>query len=396
MLIQGVFKLSLALTLALLACAPATRAQGDEAPTPTAAEAAKLLPARVGDFRAQGAPQSRQPELLKQIAPADFNVLSAARRAYAAPAGETLSVEVFKTVSDSAAYSLLTHAASSEGTAPAVRFGGGVGMASAEAPGKIYFFKGAAFVSVSAAGGGAAGSTAPAEFARQFAATLDEGAGEIPALALHLPEWEQAQGSALYAVSLPALQRAAGARPALDAVSFEGGTEAVTAPYGAARLVIVEFTTPQYAGDNDARIRARIDQLRAEGQPAPSAYRRIGNYSAFVFDAPDEAASAQLLGAVRYEKDVRWLDRNPRVLERAQQAYTNMTGNVILGALKVTGLSILLCLGVGGLFGGAFYLYRRSQAQAEEVYSDAGGMVRLNVDDVAPQPDPARLLEGKR
>ncbi|HYP54568.1 MAG TPA: hypothetical protein VEQ42_13545, partial [Pyrinomonadaceae bacterium] len=150
-----------------------------------------------------------------------------------------------------------------------------------------------------------------------------------------------------------------------------------------------------YASDNDARVRQRVEQLRAAGRPVPSSYRRIGNYSAFVFGATDERAAAGLLDGVKYEKDVRWLDRNPNVLVRAQQAYTNMTGGVILTALKITGLSILLCLGVGALVGGAVFLYRRSHTP-EAVYTDAGGMVRLNIDDIthetATQP---RLLEGR-
>ena len=87
-------------------------------------------------------------------------------------------------------------------------------------------------------------------------------------LVLHLPEWEKAYEQADYAISLAALQSAAGNRPALEALSFEGGAEAVTAVYGQSRLVIVEFTTPQYAQDNDTRINERIRQLREEGQCA--------------------------------------------------------------------------------------------------------------------------------
>src|ERR1700748_1066359 len=74
---------------------------------------------------------------------------------------------------------------------------------------------------------------------------------DVPVLVMHLPDWERKVGEgAVYAVSLPALQQAAGNRPALDVVSFGGGAEAVTAKYDDARLVIVEFTTPQYAANN--------------------------------------------------------------------------------------------------------------------------------------------------
>jgi hypothetical protein len=220
--------------------------------------------------------------------------------------------------------------------------------------------------------------------------------GDVPAVVMHLPDWEQkVNEGAAYATGLPALEQAAGDRPALEAVSFEGGTEAATASYDTGRLVIVEFTTPQYAADNDAAINARIAQLRAAGQPVPSAYKRVGNYSVFVFDAPDAASAEKLVSQVKYEKDVRWLGRNPHAYEIATKAYTSTMGNVIITTLITTGLAILLCLGVGGAIGGAVFLYRRARHTAQEIYSDAGGMLRLDLEDLNA-PRPATKLIGRR
>ncbi|HEX8338424.1 MAG TPA: hypothetical protein VF621_17020, partial [Pyrinomonadaceae bacterium] len=118
----------------------------------------------------------------------------------------------------------------------------------------------------------------------------DSGEG-IPVLVMHLPDWEKKVGEEYaYATSLPALQKAAGNQPALDAFDFDSSVEAVTAKYEAGRLVIVEFPTPQHSVEADAAIRRRVEELKAAGQPAPSLYSRIGNYSVFVFDAPDFAA----------------------------------------------------------------------------------------------------------
>src|SRR5205085_10356059 len=161
----------------------------------------------------------------------------------------------------------------------------------------------------------------------------------------------------------------AGARPVLDAVNFDESTEAVTAKYGNARLVIVEFPTPQHAFDADAAINKRIAELSATGQPVPSSYRRVGNYSVFVFDAPDAAVAEKLASGVKYEKDVRWLGRNPHEEEIATRAYTSLMGGVVLTTLITTGLAILLCLTVGGIIGGAIFLSRRAQHAAREIYS---------------------------
>jgi hypothetical protein len=221
-----------------------------------------------------------------------------------------------------------------------------------------------------------------------------EKSGGVPVLVMHLPDWEKKVNEEYgYALSTPALQKAAGNRPALDAFSFDEGTEAVTAKYEGGRLVIVEFPTPQHSVDADARINERIAQLRDGGQPVPSAYKRVGNYSVFVFDAPDADAAEKLISGVKYEKDVRWLGRNPHAEEKAIRAYTSTMGGVIMTTLITTGLAILLCLGVGGLIGGAVFLRRRSRQAAEEVYTDAGGMVRLNIEDLNTPTPSAKLLK---
>ncbi|MBV9958211.1 MAG: hypothetical protein JO360_07310, partial [Acidobacteria bacterium] len=180
-------------------------------------------------------------------------------------------------------------------------------------------------------------------------------------------------------------------------LNFTGGAEAVTATYGNERLVIIENTTPQLATENDARINAKINELKSSGQPVPSAYRRVGNYSVFVFDAPDEATAAQLIDKISYEQVVQWLGNNPHWMERAEREYRQTTAGVILSVIKGTGLSLLICLGIGGIFGSIVFRRRRAQAAMTEAYSDAGGMLRLNLDEMTPQADPSRLLgKGER
>jgi hypothetical protein len=217
--------------------------------------------------------------------------------------------------------------------------------------------------------------------------------GGPPVLVMHLPDWEKKvkEGYA-YARSKSDLQKAVGARPALDAFEFDEGTEAVTAKYEGGQLVIVEFPTPQHSVDADAAVNRRVAELRAAGQPAPSAYKRVGNYSVFVFDAPDAAAAEKLISGVKYEKDVRWLGRNPHEEEIATRAYTSTMGGVILTTLITTGLAILLCLGVGGAVGAVVFLHRRSRQTAQEIYTDAGGMVRLNIEDLNTPPQTTNLL----
>ncbi|HEV2912721.1 MAG TPA: hypothetical protein VGX92_05335 [Pyrinomonadaceae bacterium] len=363
--------------------------------TLTVEEAARLLPDQLGEFRAASAPYLLGPKSNVPVTAEALKSISVAGRDYISAKGERFSLSVNKTGKDSEAYALLTNDAQylkqrDSVTAPVIREGE-VGTASIVLPDRVLFFKGPVFVTVNKSNAKTS-DEAMLAFARLFSEGLDKGDGEIPVLVRHLPEPEKAKERALYATSLETLKGAAHDEPVLDAVSFEGGAEAVVASYGQARLLIIENTTPQLATDNDERIRGRLAQLREQGQRLPSAYRRVGNYSVFVFDAPDEAAAEQLIKSISYEQVVQWLGNNPRALERMQREYTNTMAGVIIAVFKASGLAILLCLGIGGIFGGLVFRRRRAQQAISESYSDAGDMVRLNIDGISGQNDPARLL----
>ncbi|HYJ45191.1 MAG TPA: DUF6599 family protein, partial [Pyrinomonadaceae bacterium] len=191
---------------------------------------------------------SQSAALLKDLTPGDFGVQGAAEGTFVSPRGEKVSVTLIQTQAQDGAYALLTDVAArmrNAGQTEATKQGD-LGVAGIRSSDRIAFYKGSTFVSIMGrlAGNGGKGLE---DFARAFAGTLEEGENEIPVLVKHLPDWEKAQERALYAVTPQALQKAAGQQPVLDVISFEGGAEAVTAPYDNSRLVIVEFTTPQIA-----------------------------------------------------------------------------------------------------------------------------------------------------
>jgi hypothetical protein len=352
-------------------------------------EAATILPNAVGDFRARAAASQPTAGMTGSPKPEDFAASGHATRLYVSPKGETFGIEVIKTRSDSAAYALLLKQISAEQKARV----DGVGTLAFAESNSVLFFKGPAFVRVYSLDNKPVDREAVINLARLFADTLDKGENDIPALVRHLPEWETALERKLsYSVSLNALKGVAADRPVLDAISFEGGTEAVAAYYGPSHLVIVEFTTPQLATTNDARITAKLKELRDAGQPVPTAYRRVGNYSVFVFDALDEATAIKLIESIKYEQVVQWLGQDPYALRRATRQYTETTAGVILAVLKASGLSLLICLGVGAVFGGLVFKRRRQQQSEAEAFSDAGGMIRLNLDEITQQYEPGKLL----
>jgi len=124
----------------------------------------------------------------------------------------------------------------------------------------------------------------------------------------------------------------------------------------------------------------------------PTAYRRVGNYAVFAFDAPSEQAANQLIDQVKYQQVVQWLGEDPFVYERATREFTETTLGVFVSVVKASGLALVSCLVIGGFFGALLFSLRRAQQRAKEAYSDSDAMLRLNLDELTPESDPARLL----
>jgi hypothetical protein len=357
---------------------------------PSFEETAKLLPDRVGEFQASGKP--RPYELAKDYSGVPAGKFVGVERSYRTADGQKAVLRLVRATSDSAAFALLTNAPSviTKSIVSSIRQDR-IGTAAAGSFKDFFFFKGPVLGWVKSEN---QLKTEDSLFllALAFSETLDKGEGEIPVLVKHLPNWEEGLRETKYAVSRQELSIIAGNRPVLDAVSFDGGAEAVAANYGPSRLVIIEHTTPQIATDNDARINARLSELRAGGLALPSGYRRVGNYSVFVFDAPDAETATKLVDKVAYEQVVQWLGTNPYLFERARREYSETTAGVILSVVKASGLSLLVCLGIGGIFGAIVFRRRRAQQAMSEAYTDAGGMLRLNLDEMSSPAPPSRLL----
>lgn len=211
----------------------------------------------------------------------------------------------------------------------------------------------------------------------------------IPVLVKHLPDWENARNRAAYTNNTNDLRKALGERSVFDLVDFAGGTEAVTAPYDAGKLLIIEYTSSQVSIEADNQFKQRLAE---QPQNPPVFYRRIGNYSAFVFDAKDEASANSLLDQIKYEKTVQWLGEDPNRQAKYERYIGITMANVFLSTtiwiLSGVGLAILAGIVVGLLF----FRSRDRRRTAMAAFSDAGGMVRLNIDELTAQTSD-RLLK---
>ena len=380
--IQTPITIAVVVILALLNCS--TRAN---APIPRS-EPSKILPSEMGGFHVIGTATEIRPSNEKD-APGTAAPRSIAGGYYESDDGINLRVSLFEWETDSAAYASFT-TLRNDRTPDSDSQQETVGTASSLIDLGIVFFKGNSSVKVMTQG--REDRPRAVEFARLLAARLDKGEDEIPVLVKHLPNWEIEQRTAAYSVDITQLHWAVPNQPVLDAISFEGGTEAVAAGYGQSKLLIVEFTTPQLSIDNDQRVWNRIAELKAKGEPAPTAYRRVGNYSVFVFNAPDEKTANALVDQVKYEQVVQWLGDDPHLYERLQRYLTQTSAGVLVAVLKSSGLSLILCLAIGGLIGTMLFRHRRAQKAAG--YSDAGGSIRLNLDELTEPVKTGRLLKN--
>lgn len=353
-------------------------------------QAERTLRPQFGQFKYAGS--TKQPTILtlKEIGPIarpESDIVGRDQQEYAGN-GSRIFVETIRFRQDAIAYEFLSLVAAAYRTPIAASYG----TAGFARDNEILFFRGPFFVRLVNVKGDAASLAA---LATEVSNSLDKGEADIPVLLKHLPNSEEAQKNAIFLHSFADLNKLGLQQGVLSAIQSQGGNaDAALALYGSSKMLIIEFNTPQLAKENDDRIIARIQELWKLGEPAPTAYRRVGNYSVLVFDAPDEQTAKQLIDEVKYEQVVQWLGENPNILKEAQRQYVNTTLGVLVAVLKASGYALVACLGIGALAGALLFTRRRAQ-QSEAAFSDAGGMLRLNLDDLTPETNPGRLLQDR-
>jgi len=354
--------------------------------SPTRSQTTSPLPERVEKFK-QSRPLTPTSSF-KHFAPVDeFSV------EYRGNNGSGVKVNIARFQQDAEAYELLSTIADGvRAKNPGLEIKPQYGTAGIAIEDQIWFFKGTSVVHIQNTKG--TNATSLDAFAKGISESIDKGEGDIPVLIKHLPNPDEAQKNAVYLNSFSDTGNLGLQQPILSTVQAEGNADAALARYGPSKVLLIEFHTPQLAADNDRRIIARIQELWKLGQPAPTAYKRVGNYSVFVFDAPDEQTAKELISQVKYEQVVQWLGENPNIFKEAEKRYINTTLGVLIAVLKASGYALIACLGMGALIGGLLFSYRRAQ-QKTVTFSDAGGMLRLNLDELTAETDPSRLLRER-
>lgn len=212
-----------------------------------------------------------------------------------------------------------------------------------------------------------------------------------PGVLKALPDFEKVKNKATHITNSEELKKVLGSeRGILDLIDFKSGNEAATADYEAGKLLIVEFASPQLSFETDNQIKERLNQ-------APIAnlyYRRIGNYNVFLFDGKDGTSADDLLKQIKYQKTVKWLGEDPFYYNRAERNFVETASNMFIGTFLAIGALLVTMLILGTIAGVIYFNYSKKHRESLVAFSDAGGMIRLNLDELTPDVAPDRLLKG--
>lgn len=366
--------------------------------TPLAASGIeRLLPDSLAGFKATGPPRLVAPDNLSDLvgdkseAYREYLVASAAAREYAG-----MRVDIFETKNQFSAFGLFTYNMAGIRNKPAALE---LGSGGARVDGLITFSKGNFFVRVgSAIQKSVRGESRVNEtLARAIAESISSASTPVsrPPLLDNLPTESRVSGSEVYFLGPESLNSYV--EHGRDIFEFAGDTEAVLGEYlqpmssgastqqatGSAttptdsnlKLVIVECHTPQFATDAMTRAEAYAAKLSDEERNR-LIIKRTGNYIVAALGVRDRDFAESLIGSIEYPYTVKWL-RNPLWPTndpfRAQKA-----AEMLLSTFGLLGLILLTVLTGGAVFGTTIFLKRRKRQR--EVFSDAGGMLRLDID----------------
>ena len=212
----------------------------------------------------------------------------------------------------------------------------------------------------------------------------------LPGVLKALPDFEKIRDKAIHIDNSADLKKALGERNVFDFIDFTGGNDAATANYDEGKLLLVEFASPQISFETDNLIKQRLAE---SPQNPPIFYRRIGNYNAFVFDGKSEESANALLDQIKYQKTVKWLATDPFYQNRVERNFVQTTSEMFIGTFIAIGTLLTTMLLLGIIAGFIYFRIRNKKREGMVAFSDAGGMVRLNLDELTPDISNDKLLK---
>lgn len=235
--------------------------------------------------------------------------------------------------------------------------------------------------------------------------------GELPVLPSHLPEQNKIAETVKYLVGPKALAQLKDFSHLKEIIDFTGGVEVATAEYqnggGKMNLIIVEYQTPQSATAGYTSASKHFESL-SQNEKDKSVLKRIGNYLVKAVNISDRPEAEKIINQIKYTPKVYWSGRklgdvpldfrppDPAGVEEATK-----TVYVLVRSFYWIGFMLTSTILLGLLAGGSYFYWKRHRRRKlglDDLFSDTGDTVRLNLDDYLLQPDSSikQLTDGKK
>lgn len=326
--------------------------------------------------------ESDQPERARLIR--EYGLRDVAFGIYTQANGMRVRAEIFRLIHFVAAYG----AYSLERSARAERVA--VGTEGALDADRLGFFKGEYYVRLIAEAG-AVDSAALLDLARRLDERLGARHSEIPVLIQHLPSDHLVPGTERFIAGPLGLERFLGGQNPNDIFLLSSAAvEAALAEYRSGSttspLMIVEYHTPQLAAAAYQQVQNYFRAL-PDAERAQRILKREGNYIIEVLHVQNRPAMQPIVDQIKYAPSIHWLSKNPlEDLQQLQPEAEFSTIEFLLTTFGFIGLSLLIALIAGILFGICAFLWRRRRMRYLPGFTDAGGMMRLNLDGLVLPP----------
>jgi hypothetical protein len=354
----------------------------------------ELLPGRLGNsWRHSGSIITINSEKFSDFPDADIHAEYGLRRIIKRPYTDgksRLSIDIFEMNYVSGAYGLFTY------------------NRSKREPGSLEFYQGRYLVRISSG----STNTDPAHVMNDSLATAIKSnmtgeEGEFPRLPSHLPNQDKIADSEIYVIGPAVLSRVNHLQEFKDIIDFEGGAEVVTADYrngkDVMKLIIVEYHTPQSSSFGYEKFQDAYNSL-IDSEKNRRVIKRIGNYIVLALNVDDIQAAQNIVGQIKYEARIYWAGRNIgdipiqfRPPDTVAIEEAKRTTIVVIRSFYWIGAMLLSAILIGIIAGGSLFYwnrYRRRKLGLDDLFSDAGGTVRLNLDDylLPPEETPVKQI----
>ncbi len=264
--------------------------------------------------------------------------------------------------------------------------------------GKVIFWQGIRFVQIEAkkAGSNIQTMIKLAEGVSEKILALDkktmvdadiELAKKLPSVIRNLPEGSLKLRTARYVLGPEALANILGR----DVTQYDFypnmGTEIAYARFeqdtGKMSFLIIEHHTPQQSIAAFKKITDYRNSL-PEAEKNKIVLKREGNYIIEADDFASAEMAKKLVEGVQYSYVVKWLNEDTPVDNgRTIASEAIKTGKILTSVFGLIGVGLVFAV-IGGVgLGFLVFYFRRRDKLVVESYSDAGGMMRLNLDGIS-------------